>query len=213
MTNFVTSSASAPPSAPMYDLGVPVPYVAPPVTGLGGRDATVAPSIDAQFLAQACDTPTVLKNNHSPGASGLLKEFLYETGYPYQVHREIFNDSAGHQAGNAVDVSSADLGSLCRFLAKIPQLFDKVAYTDSSYPNESLYILNGVLTSSFGFAEHSGYLHIETTYKRFGSGLKLRAVQAALVTAAQGQFTNRDVYAVGLTDIGGEIGDSMVGFW
>jgi hypothetical protein len=211
--NYVTPSATAPASPPVPDLGVPTIPAATPVTDLTGRDETVAPAIDTQFLAQVCAHPSVLRNNHSPGASGLLKEFLHESGYPYEVVREIFTDGGAHQVGNAIDVTSTDMGALCRFLRQVPELFQTAVCVDADYASDSLYVSDGAVVGSLSFDEPVGRLHLATTYGRFGGALKLATVRSALTTAAQGQFTNRDVYAVGIDDIGAHISEPMVAFW
>lgn len=211
--NYVTPSATAPASPPVPDLGIPAIPVATPVTDLTGRTETVAPAIDTQFLGQICANPAVLRHNRSPGASGLLKEFLHESGYPYLVVREIFHDGAAHQAGNAIDLTSTDMGALCRFLRQVPELFETAVYVDADYATDSLYVSDGAVVGSLSFAEPAGRLHLATTYGRLGGALKLATVRSALMTAAQGQFTNRDVYAVGIDDIGAQIGEPMVAFW
>lgn len=220
--NFVTPIGDAPPSPPLLTLGHTTGFVATPVTDLSGRDTPTVPQIDIEYLAQVCARPSLLKNSSSPGASGLLKEFLYESGYVYDVEREIFKDHAEHQAGNAIDVSTEDakaggpdMGPLVRFIARVPELFSTVAYTDPNpiYSAESYYVHDGALVGLPTLTEPMGYLHLATTFQRFGAALKLATVRSGLALAGQGQFSNRDVYAVPTGQIGGAVSDPMVRFW
>lgn len=199
--NVVLPIQQAPPSPVAAPMTVPGAYVATARDTLGGRPVEVPAAFDFDVLRIACTNPNVLPNpGHSAGCSPLLRELLQQTGLEHKLLREVFDDGneAGHLGGNAIDITAVDPAAVARLFRQVPQLFETFAY-QSEYPSESLYILAGSLTSMAalpGLVDTSGVtLHLSSSLPRLLAALHAGA-PAALVAAATGQFTSRDVYAV-----------------
>lgn len=210
-------------TAPLSPLNEPARAYAPPSqTALGGRDAEALASYDFTRLLLACQNPNVVPNgSKSTGCSPVLRELLRQSGAVYQVTREVFDDgdSAGHQGGNAIDVSSPYPIAVAALFRTAPTLVDTFAYL-SPYGSESLFIRDGMITTSSdvaGLVDSSGAtVHLSSSLHRLNVSLSKPAVQSAIAAATSGQFTNRDVYAqdptgsVGLTS---EATRNAVHFW
>lgn len=160
--------------------------------------------------------------NNSPGCSPVLRALLEQSGVPFSVTREVFNDGDpnAHAGGNALDIAGPDtalasnsasegnsqaMSVLCDLLATVPSLFATVIHYDP-VTGHSLFIWDGKITTvnQFGGVDAQvvqdsiNSIHISSSKTRLLNGLQDPAVQATLGAAppvtdpATGLPTGRD---------------------
>lgn len=216
--NTVVPVTEAPALPPVPSLVAPTAFVPTVRDALGGRADEVPAAFDFDILRLACSADVLWNPAHSTGCSPILRELLQQTGLAYKVKREIFDDGnpAVHQGGNALDISSPDLAAVARLLRVAPQLFDIFAY-QSQYPADGLFVVDGTIVEpaalTAGLIDDTGQTaHMSSSSARLLVALH-GAAPAALIAAAGGQFTKRDVYAVLPDTSAANAAPSGVQFW
>lgn len=186
--------------------------------GESGYDVTAM----LDYLGTNTGNDAVPNPNRSAGVSPVLRALLTQSGIPFSIVREVYNDGDpnGHQGGNALDIAGADtslavsqqtaseaqsaaMQALCNLLAQVPQLFSSVIHYDPEGGN-SLFIWDGQLVTAKTYGGTSSQavlgavdnIHIASSKSRLLAALKNADVLTAL-GATPAQATDSSAYVKG----------------
>lgn len=205
---------------------IPLPPTTTPL-GVASSNNTL-PHFNVQQLQAACSDPNLLPNpNNSDGCSPVLRAIMEMSGLPYSIIRETGNDQqdAGHQGGNAIDVTGPtppitddstaisdiadqEMVEIEAFLRSVPELFAVAVRVNEENDSESLYILDGKIVTKAAFGtrlkkDTTNYIHIASSAARIRAALNDKGVQASLgvgpatASVVGGKVVIRNVFQLG----------------